>query len=189
MVSSFWFPYLLFWAVWTDAIVGKYVGSRPITIKKATTGVEAVNIGEKKAKKIEKEAKEKAKSGVQRSGKGLGSAANYKGLGPAACKFLFTEEERSPSNWDSEQILDVDLCCILLYNLTRVFKRISSGLRSISVRWDTLPEMLSVLTLLHIPQWEKLWGESYTSYQSFSRSSSLILWYRLSFPWTAAPAK
>lgn len=66
--------------------LGKYVGSRPITIKKATTEVRAVEIGEKKARKLETEAKARAKSGVQKSGKGLGSAANYKGLGPSACE-------------------------------------------------------------------------------------------------------
>jgi len=66
------------------AMDGKYVGSRPITIKKATTEVRAVEIGEKKARKLEEEAKKRAKSGVQKSGKGLGSAANYKGLGPSA---------------------------------------------------------------------------------------------------------
>ena len=79
-------PSLLYYETGLTVCPGKYVGSRPITIKKATTEVRAVEIGEKKARKLETEAKARAKSGVQKSGKGLGSAANYKGLGPSACE-------------------------------------------------------------------------------------------------------
>ncbi|GAA6063351.1 hypothetical protein JCM10212_004372 [Sporobolomyces blumeae] len=41
---------------------GKYVGTRPVTIKKATAGVQAVNIGSRKARALE--AKQPAKTGT-----------------------------------------------------------------------------------------------------------------------------
>ena len=43
---------------------GKYVGSRPVKISKATTKVGAVEIGDKKAKELEKRLKTQAKRGI-----------------------------------------------------------------------------------------------------------------------------
>lgn len=43
--------------------LGKYVGSRPVTISKATTGVGAVEIGDKKARAMD--LLKKAKSGTK----------------------------------------------------------------------------------------------------------------------------
>ena len=51
---------------------GKYVGSRPIKISKATTKVGAVNIGSKKARMLE-DRKKKPIQGVERLRTGAGA--------------------------------------------------------------------------------------------------------------------
>lgn len=111
-------------SVWTFGLshsAGKYVGSRPITIKKATTEVRAVEIGEKKARKLESEAKARAKSGVQKSGKGLGSAANYKGLGPSACESPLAMIPSTLKADEPFQISDVRYLYMLMSNNGELF--------------------------------------------------------------------
>jgi hypothetical protein len=51
-----------------DARTGKYVGSRPVKIEKATTKVGAVTIGDKKAKELERRLKTSAKKGINKPG-------------------------------------------------------------------------------------------------------------------------
>lgn len=70
---------------------GKYVGSRPITIKKATTQVRAVEIGDKKAKKLEADMKKRHKEGGLRSQRGGGVQAGHGGQ--ASCAFLFGSQD------------------------------------------------------------------------------------------------
>ena len=83
---------------------GKYVGSRPITIKKATTAVAAVNIGAKKALKLEKEAKERATAGgPKRSQRGGGvlpghGTGSFDLLGDVICYSLAHQVKRHTSD-------------------------------------------------------------------------------------------
>jgi hypothetical protein len=69
---------------------GKYVGSRPIQIKKATAGVAAVDIGEKKAKKLEKDLKKRLKEGTaMRFQRGGGTVAQQVGTSYIRVSFSF----------------------------------------------------------------------------------------------------
>ena len=79
-------------AVLTFPQSGTYVGTRPVRIKKATTGVAAVEIGNKKAAVLDKKSRgksgtisfEKANEAIQNSGNspGQGSSGNSGGFGP-----------------------------------------------------------------------------------------------------------
>lgn len=63
---------------------GKYVGSRPVKISKATTKVGAVQIGDSKAKDLERRLKTQAKKGINRPGQILpGRSGSVRS--PSAC--------------------------------------------------------------------------------------------------------